>query len=204
MYEIGMIIIAFISGSIMYSYLLPKWILKKDIRKGTGDENPGGYNAYLAHKKLGLFCILLDMLKGFIPMFFFVKKIGLNTPWIFPMLLAPVMGHAFTPFFKGKGGKALSTAAGTIVGLLPRSLMGLLLLFLALFFSVVLVIQPFESRVLIIMVVFNLIIMILHMSTLWVSLGTWGITGILWYKQVEKQLPDHEALSMRAVWKRGA
>lgn len=197
-----MVLLAFTSGSIMYSYLLPKVLLKKDIRQGTGDENPGGYNAYMTHKKLGLFCIFLDMLKGFLPMALFVRRVGLNTPWIFPMLLAPVLGHAFTPFFRGKGGKALSSTLGTILGLMPKSFIGILLAFLAIFFSVVIVINPFEMRVLSIMVTFNFLILFLGMTTLWISLGTWSITGVLWYKQLEKQLPEHEAFSLTPAWKK--
>lgn len=199
-----MVLAAFLSGSIMYSYGLPKILLKKDIREGTGDENPGGYNVYRVHKKLGLSCILLDMLKGFLPVYLFVKKCGMHTPWIIPIMLAPVLGHAFTPFFKGKGGKALSTAAGSMLGFLPVSSMGILLMGLAFFFSVIAVINPFEIRVLVVMVVFSMLLMLFGLGTIWTQVGSWGLTGILWYKQREKMLVGHRPITCTFIWSKEA
>ena len=190
MKEFGMVLLGFLSGAVMYSYWLPKVVFKVDVREGTTDQNPGGYNAFMLHRTLGLICILLDMLKGLIPVYFFVKKIGMDSPWICPMLLAPVLGHAFTPLFKGKGGKALSTAAGTFLGLLPTNGMGVLLLVIALLLSVVIKINPFEMRVAAIMISFNLLIILFKWTNVWISIASWSITGILWHKQMEKKLED--------------
>ena len=41
---------------------------------------------------------------------------------IIPITLAPVAGHAFSPFLGGKGGKALATAFGVWIGLTIWSL----------------------------------------------------------------------------------
>lgn len=187
--ELLMVIIGVLSGAVMYSYYIPKWILKKDIRKNTTDANPGGYNAYSAHKGIGLVCILLDMLKGFIPVYLFVRIKGIETPWITFMVLAPVLGHAFTPFLKGKGGKALSTAAGSMLGLTPASSLGILLVTMAIFFSFVLIIDPFASRVVGVMLVFNIVTMLFRLANLWLTIASWGITGILWYKQLQVRDP---------------
>lgn len=201
MRELAIILMGFISGSIMYSYCLPKLILRKDVRTGTKDENPGGYNAYMVHKKLGLFCILLDMLKGFLPVYLFVKKFGINTPWLLSMLLSPVLGHAFTPFLKGKGGKALSTAAGAMMGLTAESGAGLLLMFLALFFSFIIEIKPFESRVVIVLLIFDVVLLLSRMANIWINGGAWGITGILWFKQVQMKI-EERPFSCTPIWKK--
>lgn len=59
------VLLAFLSGSIMYAYLLPMLLLKKDIRTLNTDANPGGANAFRLQKSLGILCTLLDILKGF-------------------------------------------------------------------------------------------------------------------------------------------
>ena len=182
-YEVFMIIIGILSGAVMYSYCIPKWILKVDIRENTTDYNPGGYNAYSTHRSLGLFCILLDMMKGFIPVYIFVKARGIDTPWITLMILAPILGHAFTPFLKGKGGKALSTTIGSMLALTPVSGLGVLLVFMTVFFSTVLIIDPFASRVIGVMLLFNIIIIVFKLGNLWLALASWGINVLLWYKQ---------------------
>ena len=182
-FELLMVIIGVLSGAVMYSYCLPKWILKIDVREDTTDYNPGGYNAYSTHKGLGLACIFLDMLKGFLPVYIFVKVKGVETPWITLMILAPIIGHAFTPFLKGKGGKALSTTVGCMVALTPVSGLGLLLVALAMIFSLILIIDPFASRVIGVMLLFNIMIIVFKLGNLWLALASWGITAILWYKQ---------------------
>ena len=182
-FELLMIIIGVLSGAVMYSYCIPKWILKVDIRENTTDYNPGGYNAYSTHRGLGLVCILLDMIKGFIPVYIFVKVKGVDTPWITLMILAPILGHAFTPFLKGRGGKALSTTIGSMLALTPASGIGLLLVVMTIFFSTVLIIDPFASRVIGVMLLFNIIIIVFKLGNLWLALASWGINALLWYKQ---------------------
>lgn len=182
-FELIMVIIGLLSGAVMYSYYIPKWFLKVDVRSKGIDANPGGYNAYITSKPLGYLCILLDILKGFIPVYVFVKIRGIDTFWITPMLLAPIIGHAFTPFLKGKGGKALSTTAGAMLGLTGVSGVGMLLICIAIFFSTIVIVEPFSSRVVFVMLVFNITIIVFRMSNLWISLASWIITGLLWYKQ---------------------
>lgn len=186
-FELIMTIVGFLSGATMYSYYIPKWVLKKDIRENTTDENPGGYNAFSASKSLGTLCILLDILKGLIPVYIFVMARGLDTPWIMPIVIAPVLGHAFTPFLKGKGGKCLSTALGSILGLMPKSSIGILLVAIAVFFSFVVVINPFSMRVITGMMSFNVLISLLDLVNFWLAIGIWVITGLLFYKQIEKK-----------------
>ena len=102
---------SFLLGSIPFSLLMGKLLAKKDIRT-VGDGNPGGTNAIKAGGlKAGITAILLDIGKGFMPVFL-AQKYGL-TGWSFiPVCLAPILGHAFSPFLSFRGGKALGPTAG--------------------------------------------------------------------------------------------
>jgi len=102
--------ISFFCGSCMFSY----WIgllLKKNIRE-VGDGNPGGANLIqAAGVKWGLLGIFLDFMKGFIPTWFLMSKRSME-PALIPVLLAPILGHAFSPFLRFSGGKTLAVTFG--------------------------------------------------------------------------------------------
>ena len=60
----------YLSGSILYSYLIPRWFCHLDITKLSDDGNPGAANAVkCAGWRVGLVCVVLDILKGFFPVF---------------------------------------------------------------------------------------------------------------------------------------
>jgi acyl phosphate:glycerol-3-phosphate acyltransferase len=104
-------VVGFISGSIPFSLILGKLFAKKDIRT-VGDGNPGGANVIKAGGlKIGIPAILLDILKGFVPVLL-AKRYGLEGWSLVPVCLAPILGHAFSPFLRFRGGKALGTTAG--------------------------------------------------------------------------------------------
>jgi glycerol-3-phosphate acyltransferase PlsY len=100
---------AFLCGSLLFSYWLGL-ILKKNITS-VGDGNPGAINLWkAAGMKYGLIGIMLDFLKGYVPVFLFVDYVDGYA--IVPLALAPIAGHAFSPFLKGKGGKAIAVTFG--------------------------------------------------------------------------------------------
>ena len=87
------IIFGFLLGSIMNSQILPKIFLKKDIIKISKDNNPGASNVF-THCGVfwGLLCLILDMLKGFLPVFLASIHISTNSilfsfVMVFPNLL---------------------------------------------------------------------------------------------------------------------
>jgi glycerol-3-phosphate acyltransferase PlsY len=111
------IFIGFLCGSIPFSLILTKLLVHKDIRV-VGDGNPGGTNALKAGGlKVGIPSILLDMFKGFLPVFL-AQKYGLSGMNLVPVCLAPILGHAFSPFLHFKGGKALGATGGVWVALI--------------------------------------------------------------------------------------
>jgi glycerol-3-phosphate acyltransferase PlsY len=109
-------LIGFLLGSIPFSLLIGRMIAKKDIRT-VGDGNPGGTNAIKAGGlKAGIPAILLDISKGFLPVFL-AQKYGLMGWSLIPVGLAPILGHAFSPFLRFRGGKALGPTGGVWLGL---------------------------------------------------------------------------------------
>jgi glycerol-3-phosphate acyltransferase PlsY len=108
--------LGFVMGSIPFSYLLGRIFLKKDIRD-YGDGNPGGYNAWRAGGwKVGLPATLLDILKGFLPVFF-TRSLGHEGWDLLPVALAPIIGHAWSPLLNFHGGKAIATSLGVWLAL---------------------------------------------------------------------------------------
>ena len=68
MNELFFILVGYLSGSILYAYLLPKYICHIDIMKDSHDHNPGTFNAFaLAGTQVGILVIALELLKGFLP-----------------------------------------------------------------------------------------------------------------------------------------
>ncbi|MGO4270693.1 glycerol-3-phosphate acyltransferase [Paenibacillus sp. TAF58] len=102
---------AFLSGSFMFSYWLGL-IAKKNL-KTVGDGNPGALNLWkAAGYKLGVVGIVLDFLKGYLILLFVLGNEKVQGYAIISVALAPIIGHAFSPFLKGKGGKAIAVTFG--------------------------------------------------------------------------------------------
>ena len=106
----------YVSGSIMYSYLIPKLFCGVDIVKEGEDHNPGMTNVMrCVSVKLGVLCLLLDVAKGFAPVFLAKLYVPDFKNMLFALIIAaPVLGHAFTPILKFKGGKAIATSYGVL------------------------------------------------------------------------------------------
>lgn len=102
---------SFLSGSLMFSYWLG--LLRKKNIKTVGDGNPGALNLWKSSGyKFGVAGILLDFLKGYLPVLFIMGSSYNYGYLIVPLAIAPVAGHAFSPFLKGKGGKAIAVSFG--------------------------------------------------------------------------------------------
>ena len=112
----------YLSGSVLYSYLIPKYFCHVDVRTVNEDQNPGAFNAFsVAGPRIGLLCVLCDIGKGFLPVFLAAHSSAVSmSSWIFALiLLAPVAGHAWPFLQPAKGGKAISVSFGVLLGLLP-------------------------------------------------------------------------------------
>ncbi len=111
------VLIGFISGAIPFSALLARRFAQQDIRR-VGDGNPGAANAWRAGGwHVGVLALVLDFLKGALPVGIARYLVGVDGWSLVPLALAPVIGHAFSPFLRGRGGKALATTFGIWCGL---------------------------------------------------------------------------------------
>ena len=102
---------AFLCGSIPFGLLLVKLAGKGDVR-AHGSGNIGATNvSRVGGKALGIVTLLLDILKGFLPVFL-GRKLGLSDAALSLLALSAVLGHVFTPWLAFKGGKGVATALG--------------------------------------------------------------------------------------------
>lgn len=144
------ILIGFLSGSVMYSFLLPKWFYSTNVIEKGEDHNPGTVNVIKCVGVLpGLLCLLLDMFKGFAPVFIAAHFVDVSEPLFAFVIVAPVAGHAFSPMLKWRGGKAIATAFGVLIAILPMTPLGVYLAASLIFFSVVITIRPNRLRVIV-------------------------------------------------------
>ena len=150
-------ILGFLSGSILFSYHLPLWFKRVDVVKESADHNPGTANAFrLAGVPVGLLCLLMDMAKSFLPVFYSVHCLGFPYALLPLVMAAPALGHALAPWYTFRGGKAIATAFGVLAGLLPFSYAVFALVFWYLFFSLVLIVRPNEKRSIFAFLMFSL------------------------------------------------
>ncbi len=102
---------AFLCGSIPFGLLLVKLAGKGDVRS-HGSGNIGATNvSRVGGKALGILTLLLDILKGFLPVFL-AKNLGFGEFALSLLALAAVLGHVFTPWLKFQGGKGVATSLG--------------------------------------------------------------------------------------------
>ena len=111
-YDVAWVIFAFLCGALPLSYWLGKLFVKVDVRQ-YGDGNPGGINVWKAGGPWwGISAILLDAFKGLLPVGLALHLGAGDGWWVFLVSMAPILGHAFSPFLKFRGGKALATTFG--------------------------------------------------------------------------------------------
>lgn len=112
-------IIAFLIGSVPTAYLFVRCVKGTDIRE-YGSGNVGATNAArVLGKGLGLVVFAIDFLKGLVPALvlarFTAPFFSLSPPELTELIgFAAILGHIFTPFLSGKGGKGIATGAGVI------------------------------------------------------------------------------------------
>ncbi|QLA17829.1 glycerol-3-phosphate 1-O-acyltransferase PlsY [Desulfolutivibrio sulfoxidireducens] len=85
----------------------------------AGSRNTGATNvARLCGTKCGVLVLLLDLLKGLLPV---VVGSALSDSWIFLSLvgLAALLGHMCSVFLYGKGGKGVATTIGVFLAYAP-------------------------------------------------------------------------------------
>ncbi len=112
------VLIAYLIGSIPFSYLLGKWFKGEDLRK-KGSGNLGTSNAYrVLGRAIGTTVLILDTLKSGI-LVFLIKYTGLfsGIELFHPLVygFASIIGHVYPVWFKFKGGKGVASSLGVLL-----------------------------------------------------------------------------------------
>lgn len=109
--------VSFVSGALPFSVWVGKLALHQDIRQ-VGDGNPGATNVLRAGNK-ALFAIaaILDYTKALIPVGVAHLYLGYMGWQLVGAAVAPLLGHAFSPFLGFHGGKAVAATMGAWTGL---------------------------------------------------------------------------------------
>lgn len=151
-------LLAFLLGSIPFGLIIAK---AKGINiRDHGSGNIGATNVLrVIGKKYGITCLLLDALKGFIPVMIAVNLIqiagkghALHIAALDPFALvlpaaeqfkgqlvhvltalAAVLGHNYSPWVGFKGGKGIATSAGVLLALMPAGIALLAVVWLIVF-----------------------------------------------------------------------
>lgn len=122
MYEILLILLGYLYGSIPFALVIGKVFYNTDVRK-SGSGNLGGTNAgRVLGKKAGISVIVLDALKAVIIFYlssYLSLKFNLNPDIKYIAGLACIFGHCYPIFAEFRGGKAVSTSLGYFLCIEP-------------------------------------------------------------------------------------
>lgn len=126
----AMTAVAFFWGGINPATLIGR-MLGRDVTQ-TGSGNPGATNAgRVLGRKWGILVGVLDVFKGFLPAFLAAHFYGILVAYL--LGIAAVLGHVFSPYLRGRGGKGVATALGAILGVHPWYAVALVLVFVVVF-----------------------------------------------------------------------
>ena len=135
--SIGLVLLAYLLGSIPWGVVLTRCFSSVDVRR-QGSGNIGATNvSRLAGPTLGLLTFAGDVLKGAVPVYLasiFSWKIPLLNDYL-PAIaaMAAFFGHLFPLFMKFKdGGKGVATCAGCFAVLAPWACLAALFAFILL------------------------------------------------------------------------
>jgi glycerol-3-phosphate acyltransferase PlsY len=122
LYPIVAAIAAYLVGSLSFAVIVSRLMGLKDPRT-FGSKNPGATNVLRSGSKAAaIVTLLLDALKGFLPVFavrLFGKAHGLDDGTIALVGLAAFIGHLWPVFFRFQGGKGVATSIGVVFGIHP-------------------------------------------------------------------------------------
>ncbi|MBC8140699.1 MAG: glycerol-3-phosphate 1-O-acyltransferase PlsY [Armatimonadetes bacterium] len=113
-----LIVFAFFCGAVPFGFIAGR-------RKGIdlrehGSKNIGATNTLrVLGKTAGITVLLLDAVKGLIPVLLAQYALSLPPLYQVGVGLAAVLGHIYSPFVRFKGGKGVATTLGVLIGLNP-------------------------------------------------------------------------------------
>lgn len=123
---VAIAVVCFLLGAVNPATLLAR-ALGRDLRS-SGSGNPGATNAgRVLGAKWGVLVLVLDVGKAWLPTFVVLRALG-----TLPALvagLAVALGHVFSPFLRGRGGKGVACALGAVLAVEPFVALGAVVVF---------------------------------------------------------------------------
>jgi len=108
---------AFWLGACPFSVWIGRWVLGKDIRD-YGDGNPGAANVFRAGgRKSGYLAAILDTAKGAPFVALAHSVFAFPTIIVMAVALSAILGHAFSPMLRLRGGKSVAVTFGALFAL---------------------------------------------------------------------------------------
>ena len=142
----------------MFSQLTARLLAGRNLTQESGDHNPGAVNAFLlCGPAVGTACLLLDLFKGFVPVFMAKGSADMRSLLFAGVMAAPVLGHAVGLFNHFQGGKCIATAFGVLAALAPQCWIVLLLAGLYILFSTVVKVSPMTRRSILVFTLFGVL-----------------------------------------------
>jgi acyl phosphate:glycerol-3-phosphate acyltransferase len=132
-----LVLAAYLLGAFPTSYVVGRATRGIDLRQ-HGSGNLGATNAFrVLGWKAATPIFVVDILKGFIPAFWFPLLDGgtAGPLWALAYGTAAVLGHVFSVFVGFRGGKGVATSAGVFLALAPVAILGGLLIWAGLVFG---------------------------------------------------------------------
>ncbi|NPA52913.1 MAG: glycerol-3-phosphate 1-O-acyltransferase PlsY [Aquificae bacterium] len=124
--------VTYLITSIPFGYIVGK-IFGKDVTK-EGSGNIGATNvARTIGKKAGILVLILDALKGYIPVYYAYDYFFYDTRAVMLVAIVAILGHCFSIFMKFKGGKGVATGFGVLLALSPQTALIVFLFWLGVF-----------------------------------------------------------------------
>lgn len=183
-------------GSILFAYFLPKILYDVDITEISDDKNPGTHNAFkYGSKMVGTEVLILELLKGFLPVFLGTQFLDVSNNVFAAVMAAPVLGHAYPLYRHGRGGKAIAVTFGVLMGLFPIITPLSLLVFFYLLFSCVIRISPDSCKSIVTFLCFGVSALLL-IDIRAVAAGCVVITAIVLYRHYQKHMTESLEISL--------
>jgi len=115
---LGLMLVGYLVGSIPFSFLVAK-TKGIDLRK-VGSGNTGASNVWRAAGfRYFVVALVLDIFKGWLPTFLAHTVAGVPAMATIAVGLCAVLGHVYPVFMRFRGGKAVATTGGVILGFAP-------------------------------------------------------------------------------------
>lgn len=110
------VVASFVIGSVNPAAIIAR-LLGSDLR-ASGSGNPGATNAgRVLGARWGVAVGVFDVLKGFVPTLLLTPRS--SGPLVGVCAVAVVLGHIWSPFLRGRGGKGVATTMGALLAMAP-------------------------------------------------------------------------------------